>query len=99
MDAVGHWECESCYDQYWNQDAACEHMDQYNHWRPKFDCEGCNAAFDTLGEAKRHMHQNGHWRQHWCSECQRGFESQQNLQAVSMHPQSTPRYALIQHST
>jgi len=85
MNAVGHWECESCNAEFWTQDAAADHMNRYSHWRPEFDCEGCNAAFDTLGEAKRHMHDKGHWRQHWCSDCKRGFESEQNLKAVSMH--------------
>lgn len=84
MDAVGHWECETCDSMFWSQEAASDHMNDYDHWLPEFECEGCYARFDTVGEMNRHMHQKSHWRNHWCGECQRGFESEANLKAVSL---------------
>lgn len=83
MNAVGHWECESCNLEFWSQEGASDHMEKYGHRRPTFECEACNNTYATLGAAKRHMHERGHWRQHWCSDCERGFESEQNLKAVS----------------
>jgi hypothetical protein len=84
MNAIGHWECKKCTTQFWTSEAAVGHMNDYNHCRPEFKCEACNDAFDTIGEAKRHMHQERHWRNHWCSDCERGFESESNLRAVSI---------------
>lgn len=57
MNVVGHWECETCTGEFWTQEAADDHMQRHNHFRPRFECEACDNEYDTLGEAMRHMHQ------------------------------------------
>jgi transcription elongation factor Elf1 len=83
MNAVGHWACESCNDEFWTEEGAEDHMDLYGHRHPRFECEACNNTYSSPQEARNHMDQNNHWRTHWCSSCERGFQNENNLRSVS----------------
>lgn len=83
MNAVNHCaECETCDEQFYNQRACNQHMNDCDHWAPRYDCEACNLQFGSFNAARRHMDNNNHWRQHYCRECQRGFQNENNLQQV-----------------
>ncbi|KAF2111719.1 hypothetical protein BDV96DRAFT_176031 [Lophiotrema nucula] len=79
MDAIGHWGCDTCTAEYWSKAASIQHMNAKCHWAPRFECEACNADFATQQEARRHMDQLNHWRTHWCSDCKKGFQNENNL--------------------
>ena len=86
MNDMGHWsprfECETCNSEFYTQQSANQHMNRLNHWAMRYDCEACNQQFRTATGAKKHMDENNHWRQHYCHDCQRGFESDGHLKAV-----------------
>lgn len=83
MNALGHWECETCYDQFYSEEDVDDHMDEEGHWGPKFECEACDARFYTHNSARKHMDASNHWRIYWCDECSRGFQNENNLNMVS----------------
>jgi hypothetical protein len=84
MEAVDHlWECTHCDIKYYYEHDLEDHQQDEGHYGPKYDCEACDAWFDDYPRVKRHMNQESHWRTHWCNSCQRGFESESNLNAVS----------------
>jgi hypothetical protein len=83
MDAVNHlWACSHCDDRYYYEHHLEDHKDDEGHYGPKYDCETCNNWYGSLSEAKSHMRQKSHFRNHYCSDCQKGFESDNNLKAV-----------------
>jgi DNA-directed RNA polymerase subunit RPC12/RpoP len=83
MDALHHiWECPTCDDGYYYEDHLEEHQAEEDHYGPIYECEACTAGFDTIGGAKKHMNSMQHWRNNWCKDCNRGFESENNLRAV-----------------
>ncbi|KAF1999664.1 hypothetical protein P154DRAFT_436713 [Amniculicola lignicola CBS 123094] len=80
MDAVGHWQCDTCFVQCWDEDALNEHMNDEYHWKDdRIECEGCYSWFDTKAEAKRHMYAENHFRTYFCTSCDKGFETDNNL--------------------
>lgn len=91
MNALNHWaerfECDTCDEEFLDEDECEEHMDDYGHHGPEFECEyeHCPRAFYTQQQARQHMDDTGHWRNHWCRECQRGFQNANNLRMVSNH--------------
>jgi hypothetical protein len=84
-DAVGHvWECDRCDDSYYDCCDLDRHQQEEGHNGPRYDCEACDVWYDNYTHARWHMNKEGHWRKHWCQSCQRGFESDNNLKAVSL---------------
>jgi hypothetical protein len=84
-DDVGHvWECDRCDDVYYDEWALDRHQEEEGHDGPRYDCEACDVWYDNYTRAKWHMNKEGHWRKHWCQSCQRGFESDNHLKAVSL---------------
>jgi hypothetical protein len=84
MDAVSHlWDCDFCDDRYYYEHDLDEHQEDEGHYGSKYDCEACNAWYRSFADAKQHMNNKNHWREHWCASCQRGFENDNNLRAVS----------------
>ena len=82
MNALGHWGCDTCSDEFWTEEDAEDHMDDYDHYGPHFGCEACDDSFYSSQEARDHMNANNHWRIHWCDDCERGFQNENNLKMV-----------------
>lgn len=82
-DATGHrrpkFECDTCDNYFDDEEDRRNHMDYRNHW---FDdapeCRLCNSRFPTAGERNSHEVAD----HHYCAECQREFQSRNNLQQV-----------------
>ncbi|KAH8736377.1 hypothetical protein BGZ61DRAFT_94103 [Ilyonectria robusta] len=80
-DATGHrrpkFECDTCDNYFDDEEDRRNHMDYRNHW---FDdapeCRLCNSRFPTAGERNSHEVAD----HHYCAECQREFQSRNNLQ-------------------
>lgn len=86
MNALGHWakryECQSCYDDFSSQEKCNDHMDDFDHWLPTYECEGCNDRFTNAQAVRQHMARFNHFRQYYCSDCDKGFQNDNNLQQV-----------------
>jgi hypothetical protein len=94
MNAVNHWkprfECETCTAKFHSQVSASDHMRAAGHWAPRYPCEACETVFRSQQGAREHMESHNHWRVHYCNDCDRGFQNQNNLsmvgvQAVAAH--------------
>ncbi|KAF1983621.1 zinc finger protein [Aulographum hederae CBS 113979] len=83
MNAVSlckpRFECETCTSKFHSQAAANDHMRAVGHLAPRYPCEACNKVFRSQQAAREHMESDNHWRKHYCSDCDRGFQNQNNL--------------------
>ncbi len=82
-NAVGHWRCETCYEQFGSVSTLYDHMAEHDHFRRPYECEGCDSTFGTIEKAKDHMDKKDYWRDHRCQPCDLGFETKQKLKKVS----------------
>lgn len=76
------WECDFCSDEFYKERDLEEHQDDYGHHGRRYECEACYVWYDNYPQIKSHMNREGHWRVHWCDDCERGFENDNNLKAV-----------------
>jgi hypothetical protein len=75
------YECETCTRTFATERACNQHMNELDHWEPTYECETCTATFSTQYACDRHMDISRH-RRHYCYECQRGFQNDNNLRMV-----------------
>ncbi|OJJ43192.1 hypothetical protein ASPZODRAFT_74616 [Penicilliopsis zonata CBS 506.65] len=63
MNDYGHWsECQTCNKLFRSHRASQQHMNDLNHWAPRYDCETCSRDFPTQNAANQHMNALNHWR-------------------------------------
>ncbi|KAG9379910.1 Dimer-Tnp-hAT domain containing protein [Pyrenophora tritici-repentis] len=85
---VGHvFECDFCDLAFYDSRDLEDHQQDEGHYGPRYECEACDEWYDTFARIKQHMNSHGHWRNHYCNDCNKGFENENNLQIVSLDPQ------------
>ncbi|EDU49779.1 Zinc finger protein [Pyrenophora tritici-repentis] len=81
MNAVGHvFECDFCDLAFYDSRDLEDHQQDEGHYGPRYECEACDEWYDTFARIKQHMNSHGHWRNHYCNDCNKGFENENNLQ-------------------
>ncbi|KAF1959877.1 hypothetical protein CC80DRAFT_514305 [Byssothecium circinans] len=73
------WSCNTCDFASWCEFTTLEHMNNEDHWTPRFNCEACNMVFETRPAARKHMDAMNHWRVHYCMTCEKGFQNENNF--------------------
>ncbi|KAI1559830.1 zf-C2H2-jaz domain containing protein, partial [Pyrenophora tritici-repentis] len=78
---VGHvFECDFCDLAFYDSRDLEDHQQDEGHYGPRYECEACDEWYDTFARIKQHMNSHGHWRNHYCNDCNKGFENENNLQ-------------------
>ncbi|KAF1828624.1 hypothetical protein BDW02DRAFT_511913 [Decorospora gaudefroyi] len=92
MDDHDHWpECESCDRTFGSQRACDQHMNDTNHWAPRFECETCTKEFRSENAANQHMRDVVHWAPKIpCQTCGKRFHTQN---AVNQHMDALGHWA------
>lgn len=71
--------CDTCERDFVNYHAARQHREALGHW----ECECCWKLFDDEDEAEDHMDEKNHRSSRYCSDCGRGFMSENNYKLVA----------------
>ncbi|KAH0039566.1 hypothetical protein KCU78_g1296, partial [Aureobasidium melanogenum] len=83
MTALDHWQwpydCETCNAHFSTERSAEQHMEAKDHWSYPYDCETCNGSFRFEDDRDDHQEEEGHYKHLHCSDCDRYFQSPNNL--------------------
>ncbi|KAG9671660.1 hypothetical protein KCU99_g2981, partial [Aureobasidium melanogenum] len=81
--ALDHWQwpydCETCNARFSTERSAEQHMEAKDHWSYPYDCETCNDSFRFEDDRDDHQEEEGHYKHLHCSDCDRYFQSPNNL--------------------
>jgi hypothetical protein len=83
--------CETCTSKVHSQRSANKHMSAVDHWAPRYPCEACEKVYRSPQAAREHMDRRNHWRTYYCSDCDRGFQNQNNLNMVGVQAEAAQR--------
>jgi hypothetical protein len=74
----GHWQkCQTCPRGYLTHRACNQHMNDNDHWAPRYECETCSRSFLSQHSASQHMNALGHWAPKVpCETCNMKFHTQ-----------------------
>lgn len=91
MADSGHWpECETCTRIFRTQRACNQHMNDKDHWAPRFECETCTKDYRSQNAANEHMNRCGHWAPKIaCETCSLKFHTQT---AANQHMKEQAHY-------
>ncbi|KAL4779081.1 hypothetical protein BJX76DRAFT_365554 [Aspergillus varians] len=91
MDDFDHWvECESCPRNFRSQRACNQHMNDCDHWAPRYECETCTKSFGLQRAATQHMDATNHWAPKVpCETCNLKFQTQS---AADQHMKALAHY-------
>ncbi|OCL13649.1 hypothetical protein AOQ84DRAFT_282691 [Glonium stellatum] len=91
MDEYDHWpECQTCPRTFRTQQSCNQHMNDTDHWAPRFECESCTRDFRSQNAANQHMTAVRHWAPRIpCETCEKKFHTQN---AADQHMDALAHY-------
>ncbi|EEH38894.2 hypothetical protein PAAG_01356 [Paracoccidioides lutzii Pb01] len=73
------YECFTCIRNFYSEHALQQHMDDKNHWPPRYGCESCPKIFNSQHAAIQHMNAVRHWKPKIpCEKCSAMFHREQD---------------------